>query len=249
MFTETGIFGGEIQLAHAVGKACHRDQRPGELARDEVAADQADQQRAAACNDQKHQIERGILLDIGIWHIGEQAFLRVFIQRTGKAQILVVVPQLDVQELVFAGGERVPVEVLRNGLQDDIAAPLLLKQIKVGQLEGVLRAGAAVFRAVRCEERSIFYGAVRADHRQTDGRLALVVVQHGRNAFHTAVIAAADALVRIAQLVAAHHHIIVLIKEHVEQQEHADKDQRNCADRHKELEADRTAFHPHPSNR
>lgn len=146
VFTETGIFGGEIQLAHAVGKACHRDQRPGELARDEVAADQADQQRAAACNDQKHQIERGILLDIGIWHIGEQALLRVFIQRTGKAQILVVVPQLDVQELVFAGGERVPVEVLRNGLQDDIAAPLLLKQIKVGQLEGVLRAGAAVFR-------------------------------------------------------------------------------------------------------
>ena len=108
------ILGGKIQLAHPVGHAGHRDQRAGELAGDEKAADQADQQRAAARDQQENQVEGGVLLDIGVWHIGEQAVARVAVKRADQAEVLVVIPEGNVQELVIMLGNKFAVHALRD---------------------------------------------------------------------------------------------------------------------------------------
>ena len=221
-----GVLHREIQLTHSVGQSRHLNKRARKLTRDNIAAPQTNQQRTAAGNQQKHQIQRRILFDIRIGHICDQIFTVFRIQHADQTQILVIIAQTDRHKAVFVFTQIYPVTILDHGRQHRKAAELLLHVPKIKPYVALLHG------------RRGHHIAVIGHHRQTNGTAALIAVQQRGNIRGITRVAGADAAVGITQLASACHHIVILIKKHVEQHQNTDKHQRDNADRGKKLKPD-----------
>ena len=164
-----GVLHREIQLTHPVGQSRHLNKRARKLTRDNIAAPQTNQQRTAAGNQQKHQIQRRILFDIRIGHICDQIFTVFRIQHTDQTQILVIIAQTDRHKAVFVFTQIYPVTILDHGRQHRKAAELLLHVPKIKPYVALLHG------------RRGNHIAVIGHHRQTNGTAALIAVQQRGN--------------------------------------------------------------------
>ena len=235
------VLAGKVELAHAVGERRHGNERPGKLAREEKREHKADEQGAAACDQQEHEVERGVLLDECERHIGDEVAALVRVERADEAEILVVVAQTDVGEAVLMHVERGPVRVLHDRGEHRDTAELLLIHTEI---EPRHAAFVAVMEKRRGENRAVVH-----HHGESDGGAALVAVEHGHDVVRVAGIAGADRVEGVAQAVFSRHHEIVLVEEQVEDEQQADKDERDQTDGGEKLEADGMRFQLHPSKR